>query len=888
MLERLFSAPTSVDSTQNEAIGQLVNMSGTVTIARVGADSFTATKGIPLHANDVVTVSDDGSASIEFADTSKISLEKGAVLTLDQLVYNSQEDHLSMNLNVDVGTFLFSSGLDHSTGDHDVSIHTPVATIGIRGTALICHSDTALKCTVLEDVIEVSNEFGSQILDTPGQTVATDESGVPVTIGIFDLASVIDLFGIEQDTTYDILKSIADDSEFFDDLDRKDNERKTNDSDDQTDNSTELIRELLDTNQLDKAHQVVDDLIDLYKQSPDHELAMKVNAMLDVIYHQTAKKDTLDLRDNYQFSHTSEEMIKLDGSQVFNGNPYKEQSVEFHHITGHQAYLYLGDGNSYYDVYHYQSQTGALHQLEFKGIERLTHYPSSETVTFQELSGDQAYQSLEAPAFTNHLYGQLALPVQSQTYFYIGDSGDDSMLDIKNNDFLGTTIHPKSDSVSFQYAIVWGLGGDDTIETFLSDDYGFTDYVFAGSGNDTVITYGGSDYIYAGDGNDYLVSGNGDDHIYLGQGNDIAYAGLGNDMIYDGPGNDTMYGDNYYSSYNNMAQNSYVNHLDGDDVFVFVGDYGMENTSFSLGDITHGGGGVDRILFKDVTNFTAYFDPDDYYGPYLFYIDDTQHPDTQYVNIGSLMNGVVIQDMEYIGVSDSTIAAYLDVSPTAIDYTNANQLAITNYYIKSGTDLSDHLSLATGETVLSGYSYQHTIGSGEVIQSIVMGRDGDDVITGSSGDDWIDGGDGNDTINLGTGDDTLVVSTLGSDTVNDFDAGDTIDITTYGVVTDYDSQLYLEATDNTTNINTKQVIWYHNDSVTTGLAAINEILTTDGLIDETLADTGLLLVSQSSHTEGYYWEGSANEGHSFSGSVTQVFSLMGVNDATSHDASTFV
>ena len=107
-------------------------------------------------------------------------------------------------------------------------------------------------------------------------------------------------------------------------------------------------------------------------------------------------------------------------------------------------------------------------------------------------------------------------------------------------------------------------------------------------------------------------------------------------------------------------------------------------------------------------------------------------------------------------------------------------------------------------------------------------------------------------------------------------------------MTDYDSQLYLEATDNTTNINTKQVIWYHNDSVTTGLAAINEILTTDGLIDETLADTGLLLVSQSSHTEGYYWEGSANEGHSFSGSVTQVFSLMGVNDATSHDASTFV
>lgn len=884
MFERLFSEPTSVDSSQGDVIGQVVDLSGKALVERMGEASYQLSVGDKLYQDDKLMTETDSSVHIEFADLSKLSVEENATLVLDELVYSRDSDDLNMDINFEVGTFLFSSGIDHSSEGHDVSIETPIATIGIRGTALVCNSDSVLTCTVLSDTIEIMNDFGTYVADSDGETVETRPGSAPEFVKMLDMQSVVELFKIEHDSTLNLVDDIVKESPVFSDYKRGDNKKKLSDMESALLKPEQFMDDLMNKGKLDQANKMIDKMMQHYKLSPNHEMAVKINKMLDVVYHRTSKKDTLETKDVYKFSHTNDDMIRLNSDEVFNGNPYTQQVVEFHDLNNHQAYLHLGDGNSQYDVYTYgnKGQGGPdVFRLEFKGIERLVHYSSADRTTVQDLSSDSQFQALDSPAFVNHLYGPYALSNKSQTYYDIGSSGNDTMHDIYNNVFLNHTIDPLPGNISSQFAIIWGLGGNDNIKTHSTN--GFSDYVYAGSGNDTVITYAGDDFIYGYSGNDTIYAGAGDDIAYAGSGNNLIYGMDGDDFIYDGLGDDTMYGDDYSSSY--ITGNRYINANDGDDYFVFTGDYGMSSVN---GDLVYGNGGVDRILFKDVENFEAYFDPNDFYGPYLYYHESGKHTDTQYVNVGFKSFGVIIQDTEYIGLSSGSISKYLDVSHPVIDYESVAS-SNTFYYMISGDSSNNTLSLSDSTAILSNLSYSHTIASNETIKSIIMAHDGDDTIIGSHGDDWIDAGLGNDSITTGNGVDTLIVSKTNSlDTVTDFGSSDKLDLTERDLLSSYSSSNYIEMSSNSATVTSDhQVIWYTN-TTSSGLEAMNAILTSDGTNDESLASQGLLLATDGTNADGYYWEGSANEGESYSGTLTQVLTLNGISGLDDLSSGNFV
>ena len=159
-----------------------------------------------------------------------------------------------------------------------------------------------------------------------------------------------------------------------------------------------------------------------------------------------------------------------------------------------------------------------------------------------------------------------------------------------------------------------------------------------------------------------------------------------------------------------------------------------------------------------------------------------------------------------------------------------------------------------------------------------MTHEGDDTVTGSHGDDWIDGGSGNDTITTGAGNDTIVVYSDGLDVISDFSSTDKLDLGTYNIVTGYGASNYLEQTDHSQTLTSDhQVLWYVG-SQQTGLDAINDILTSDGTVDEVLASSGLLLVANNNNdADGYLWQGAANEGDSYSGTLTQILTLTDIN-----------
>ncbi len=106
-----------------------------------------------------------------FTDKTEFSLGADARLSLDQLVFNPDTQSGEAQFSVLKGVFIFASGQIAKTDNTDMTVITPVATIGIRGTEVagrVSASDSQV--TVLDGAIEVTTQAGSVTLDDRGET----------------------------------------------------------------------------------------------------------------------------------------------------------------------------------------------------------------------------------------------------------------------------------------------------------------------------------------------------------------------------------------------------------------------------------------------------------------------------------------------------------------------------------------------------------------------------------------------------------------------------------------------------------------------------------------------------------------------------------------------
>jgi hypothetical protein len=102
---------------------------------------------------------------VTFTDGTQVTLGEKAELTLDTFVFNPAAGSGTIKFGV-VGAFRFLSGQSS-----DVSVTTPVATLGIRGTEFWGGpiDNQALGVFLIEGAVRVSNAAGEQILSQPGQ-----------------------------------------------------------------------------------------------------------------------------------------------------------------------------------------------------------------------------------------------------------------------------------------------------------------------------------------------------------------------------------------------------------------------------------------------------------------------------------------------------------------------------------------------------------------------------------------------------------------------------------------------------------------------------------------------------------------------------------------------
>jgi hypothetical protein len=124
-------------------IGKVLTVTGTVRIDHPAAITVQAnppTNGVSaakvgdlVYRGDIVQTGPDGKLGVGFVDGSSFSVSANARMELNDFVYDPHGHFNSSLMSLTKGTFAFIAGAVAQTGN--MSVKTPVGTMGIRGTA---------------------------------------------------------------------------------------------------------------------------------------------------------------------------------------------------------------------------------------------------------------------------------------------------------------------------------------------------------------------------------------------------------------------------------------------------------------------------------------------------------------------------------------------------------------------------------------------------------------------------------------------------------------------------------------------------------------------------------------------------------------------------------
>ncbi|HEX9702098.1 MAG TPA: FecR domain-containing protein, partial [Rhodospirillales bacterium] len=187
-----------------EAIGQVSAVEGSVTITHADGSKVAAAAGTPIFQGDLVETKDTGAVGITFADESTFSLADNGAMVIDQMVYDPSSQKGSSAITVAQGVFTFVSGQIAKTDVDAMLIKTPVAVIGIRGTAgggkagpegtPNTYSMFADPKTGVVGEMTIKTQGGFVIFNQPLQTTQISSSFVPPLKPIVLPASVAQQF----------------------------------------------------------------------------------------------------------------------------------------------------------------------------------------------------------------------------------------------------------------------------------------------------------------------------------------------------------------------------------------------------------------------------------------------------------------------------------------------------------------------------------------------------------------------------------------------------------------------------------------------------------------------------------------------------------------------
>jgi VCBS repeat-containing protein len=121
-----------------QMIGHVTKLAGNATAIRNGV-SIILNQGDTVHKGDVVQSGSDSTLGITFIDGTVFGLASNAKMVLNEMIYDPNGSDNKSLLSLVQGTISFVAGATAKKGD--MKVDTPVATMGIRGTAVLVEID---------------------------------------------------------------------------------------------------------------------------------------------------------------------------------------------------------------------------------------------------------------------------------------------------------------------------------------------------------------------------------------------------------------------------------------------------------------------------------------------------------------------------------------------------------------------------------------------------------------------------------------------------------------------------------------------------------------------------------------------------------------------------
>ena len=181
----LFSIPAF--STE---IGEISELKGNGEITRVNSsETFTAELDSGIFSFDDVRTG-NGRLAIEFLDDSVVKLTEHSKLIIDEYIFDPDPSKSKMSLQMASGTARFISGAFGKINKENITINTPTATIGIRGTDFTTTVDELGRSLVIllpdkngdsSGEITVTTAAGVEILNEPFQATMVSAWEQPPT-----------------------------------------------------------------------------------------------------------------------------------------------------------------------------------------------------------------------------------------------------------------------------------------------------------------------------------------------------------------------------------------------------------------------------------------------------------------------------------------------------------------------------------------------------------------------------------------------------------------------------------------------------------------------------------------------------------------------------------
>ena len=136
----LVCAAAIAGAPEQERVGLFKNVTGTIRVVR-NDGAVKAAPGTELFRSDKVVSEAGASGGIVFIDGTLLTVGPATEMLLRDYAFDAKASRFAFSLYLAKGTAIYSSGKIGKLAPESVSVDTPRATVGVRGTRFMISAD---------------------------------------------------------------------------------------------------------------------------------------------------------------------------------------------------------------------------------------------------------------------------------------------------------------------------------------------------------------------------------------------------------------------------------------------------------------------------------------------------------------------------------------------------------------------------------------------------------------------------------------------------------------------------------------------------------------------------------------------------------------------------